>query len=171
MNDVENDKNSHNIVNDSFAHKPDGLLVTWEYHITHWLAAEILPLLVIFECRNSNLESVFFVICCGHRSFTWRWYNNTNQPHRHFKSLYTTHNLLGTMHFPCFLVKRNIYVKLLTEQFSRKCLVRLFRIKCLVDIGECMYTHVSAHNKILNIYNTLGLTCHQKTASFSSSTT
>ena len=59
MNDVVNDKKGHNIVNDSFAHKSDGLLVTWEYHTTYLLAADILPLLVIFECRNSNLESVF----------------------------------------------------------------------------------------------------------------
>ena len=27
MNDIVNDKKDHNIVNDSFAHKPDGLLV------------------------------------------------------------------------------------------------------------------------------------------------
>ena len=28
MNNIINDKKGHNIVNDSFAHKPDGLLVT-----------------------------------------------------------------------------------------------------------------------------------------------
>ena len=28
MNDIVNDRKGHNIVNDSFAHKPDGFLVT-----------------------------------------------------------------------------------------------------------------------------------------------
>ena len=51
------------------------------------------------------------------------------------------------------------------EQFSRVLCV------CFAsNIGECMYTHVSTHNKILNIYNRLGHTWHPKTASFSSST-
>ena len=35
MNDIVNDKKSHNIVNDSFAHKPDSLLV---HYITLWIS-------------------------------------------------------------------------------------------------------------------------------------
>ena len=58
VHDIVNDKQGHNIVNESFAHK-QSLLVTWGYHATHWLAAAILPLLLIFECRKSNLERFF----------------------------------------------------------------------------------------------------------------
>ena len=35
MNDIMNDKKGHNIVKDSFAHKPDGLLVSIFFFFQH----------------------------------------------------------------------------------------------------------------------------------------